>query len=227
MSMRESSYGSSYTEGTDTASICSDNTMPTQYGDPNDGLYNPYPAPDPRAMGLPCEFVGFGCNQTFNFNEVDAWIEHIIADHLLHKLPSKAICWFCDTWRFDSKAPEVGYDRRQNFENRMWHIREHFIEGKTVHDIRPDFHMLEHLHRHKIIAEDTYIECKRWNDLSCRREEMKHVRSRNFVSPEMEARNRRSQQVPVDIVKDERQRKKAQGQKGKEPRDKPTHRSKR
>ncbi|KAI2779190.1 hypothetical protein F4815DRAFT_196336 [Daldinia loculata] len=225
MSMRTSSYGSSYAEGTsDTASICSNSTMPTQYGD---DPYNQFHNPGPGMIVLPCELFGFGCEHTFNFDEVDAWIEHIIADHFRGKLPSKAICWFCDIWHFDSKAPEVGNDRRQNFDNRMWHVREHFAEGKTVEDIRPDFHMLEHLHRHQIISEDTYIKYKRWNDLSCRREEMKHVRSRNFVSPEMEARNRRSQLVVVDLVKDERQRKKVQGQKGKEPRDKQNHRSKR
>ncbi|KAF3070572.1 hypothetical protein GL218_00396 [Daldinia childiae] len=225
MSMRTSSYGPSYAEGTsDTASMYSNSTIPTQFSDPNDGLYNPYPTLDPRAMALPCEFVGFGCNQTFSFSETDAWIEHIIAGHLGDKLPSKAICWFCDTEYFDSKRPEVGGDRRQNFDNRMWHIREHFTEGKTVHDIRPDFHMVEHLHRHQFISDDTYFGYIRWNDLPCSREEMKHVRNRNFVPPEVEARNQRSQRDDVEIVKDDRQRKKAQGQKGKEPRDKHNHR---
>ncbi|KAI0130855.1 hypothetical protein F4814DRAFT_145590 [Daldinia grandis] len=219
-----SSYGSSYAEGTDTASIYSNSTMPTRY---SDDPYNQFPTPDPRMIVLPCELIGFGCNHAFNFNEVDAWIEHIAANHLHDRLPSKAICWFCDTWHFDSRAPEVRNDRRQNFENRMWHIRDHFADGKTTDDIRPDFHMLEHLHRYNIIAEEDYIKCKRWNDLPCRREEMKHVRSRNFVSPEMEARNQRSQLAAVDIVKDERQRKKAQGQKGKEAGEKQNHRSKR
>jgi hypothetical protein len=106
---------------------------------------------------LPCEFawMGYGgkCNAIFHPHETDLWIDHIISYHLRDKLPSKALCWFCDDYMFDARVATKG-DRRANFDNRMAHISQHIDEGKTVHQIRPDFYFLEHLKKHKLISQD-------------------------------------------------------------------------
>ncbi|KAI8960518.1 hypothetical protein F5Y11DRAFT_265996 [Daldinia sp. FL1419] len=218
-SSRAHSYAPSSTASThysstfsDDASVYSNSTEATQYsvGPGNQNLYNPFAGPP----GLPCEFVGFGCNVVFELDQTEAWIEHIISSHLGDNLPSRAVCWFCDDWIFDSRIPEIN-DRRQNLENRLRHIRQHFLGGQTVSGIRPDFHMVDHLRRQNLIADATYQEYMKWNDLPCRREEMRHVRSRNFVPPEREQRRIRAQMVLVDTHKDEREWKKAQ-KKGKE-----------
>ena len=112
---------------------------------------------------LPCEFVGYsGCEMTFDVDDVHNWIEHIAREHLGDKLPKKAFCWFCDDIKFDSRV--VG-DRRLNFEQRMWHIRDHFVEeGRTINSIRPDHHFNTHLRDNGLIGEDTYNSVRRYSE---------------------------------------------------------------
>ncbi|KAH8161288.1 hypothetical protein CIB48_g6952 [Xylaria polymorpha] len=113
---------------------------------------------------LPCEFVGYsGCDRTFAMDDVDNWIEHIISDHLQENLPNQVVCWFCDDWIFDYK--NVG-DRRANFENRMWHIREHFLDGMTAHNMRPDHHFNTHLQNFGLIPEHAYNLVRRYTEVA-------------------------------------------------------------
>ncbi|KAK5629369.1 hypothetical protein RRF57_005084 [Xylaria bambusicola] len=124
------------------------------------GTDNSYVAPP---NGLPCEFVGYGrCDLVFAIDDVENWIEHIINVHLRNKLPRKVFCWFCDEYTFDYKR--VG-DRRMNFEQRMWHIREHFInERRTVHNIRPDHYLNTHLHENSLIGDEQYYSVRRYSE---------------------------------------------------------------
>ncbi|KAI0445578.1 hypothetical protein F4803DRAFT_135803 [Xylaria telfairii] len=112
---------------------------------------------------LPCEFVGYSsCDQTFAMDDVENWIEHIISEHLQEKLPKRVVCWFCDEWIFDYKT--VG-DRRVNFENRMWHIRDHFLDGMTAHRMRPDHHLNAHLQSFGLIPEHAYHVVRRYAEV--------------------------------------------------------------
>ncbi|KAI1471184.1 uncharacterized protein F4812DRAFT_169596 [Daldinia caldariorum] len=215
-----SQYDDTFSAGGSVRSYCTTATRYTAVENPQNTLQDLAP------MRLPCEFIGLGCNETFSFNEVDAWTEHVITDHLGNKLPSIVACWFCDTWRFDCNTPNIGGDQRYNFDLRMNHIYEHFLDGKSVHDIRPDFYMIEHLGKNGLVATTTYHYLKRWNDVPCPIEEMRHIQRRDFVPPERQERQRRSEMVFVDNDKEERRRKKEKAHKGKGNRDKPSHRSK-
>ncbi|KAI1368955.1 hypothetical protein F5Y08DRAFT_208124 [Xylaria arbuscula] len=114
---------------------------------------------------LPCEFVGYGgCDTTFDVNDVDSWIEHIASEHMRNKLPKKAFCWYCDEFEFDSR--DVNGDKRANFENRMWHIRNHIVyEGRTPHNIRPDHYLNKHLYEHHLIGEESYNSVRRYSEI--------------------------------------------------------------
>ena len=104
---------------------------------------------------LPCEFVGYGrCEMTFGIDDVDNWIEHIASVHFKYQFPEIVSCWFCDDIIFDSRR--VG-DRRVNFEERMWHIHDHFIEEeKTAYDMRPDNDLDVYLRSRRLISEDKF-----------------------------------------------------------------------
>ncbi|KAI1085334.1 hypothetical protein F5B20DRAFT_140521 [Whalleya microplaca] len=73
------SYASSTAESADTTYTAS-----------NASVYHPAPTNYPT---LPCEFVGMAyCDETFDPEDTEAWIEHIATVHLLNKLPTKAVC---------------------------------------------------------------------------------------------------------------------------------------
>ncbi|KAI0426303.1 hypothetical protein F5Y09DRAFT_69038 [Xylaria sp. FL1042] len=155
----ESSYQSSYqSSGGSRFSSFSTTSSSTAISEP-DGHAVQY-VPTTRGE-LPCEFVGYSqCDMMFEMDEVDDWIDHIITNHLGDNLPRKAVCWFCDDFPFDSK--HTG-DRRINFDNRMYHIRDHFYyEGKTTHDIRPDHYLNKHLLDCGLISEQSYNVVRRW-----------------------------------------------------------------
>ncbi|KAI1354297.1 hypothetical protein F5Y01DRAFT_302635 [Xylaria sp. FL0043] len=118
----------------------------------------------PTGGGLPCEFVGYGhCDLVFRIDDVEQWIDHIVGEHLQGNFPRKAVCWFCDDFTFDSK--QTG-DRAINFDNRMYHIRDHFYyERKTVGDMRPDHHLNKHLRDCGLIDEHLYNSVRRWAEV--------------------------------------------------------------
>ncbi|KAI0378307.1 hypothetical protein F5Y04DRAFT_153172 [Hypomontagnella monticulosa] len=209
-SHRDSSLASSqYSTGfSDAASTSSGYTMTTQFTASTHGTYH-----QAATTGvLPCEFVGLaGCDLTFHLDDTDSWIEHIYTEHLREKLPSKSICWFCDNFVFDSKAHEFQNDRPFAFHCRMHHIREHIMDGKTVQDMRADFHMIQHLRRHGLITEEMYQIAIKWTDLPLSREEVKHVQAPHFVPSERLIEQERSNRVYIDQGKDDRQYKKSKG----------------
>ncbi|KAH8735315.1 hypothetical protein BGZ61DRAFT_444060 [Ilyonectria robusta] len=51
------------------------------------------------------EFVGYGhCMTTFDTNDEQGWIEHIVHDHLVYKLSTHCICWFCDHGEYSTET---------------------------------------------------------------------------------------------------------------------------
>ncbi|KAI4859530.1 hypothetical protein F4820DRAFT_158937 [Hypoxylon rubiginosum] len=203
-------YGSVFS---DAPSGYSDHSVATQYteytgGDDFNVVYNP-PA---GTFVLPCEFVGIdNCDVAFNFDRTEEWIEHIITRHLHDRLPSKAVCWYCDDYHFDAKTTAQG-DRRMNFQYRMEHIRGHIADGKTANDIRPDFHMLEHLHAHRLISDRRYNDVRQWCELPCGSSATNHIHPPGYVPPERRAQEYHSNKI---VVKPERRHRHHKGSKGK------------
>lgn len=168
-----------------------------------------YQDPPAHAYKLPCEFYAIGgCETFFDYNDNEAWMEHILVNHLQDKLPSKADCWYCTTYTFSIKDPRVHGDRRLNFQYRMDHIRDHIADGKAAAEMMPDFHMLDHLLKHNLITEGRYNEVRRWHVLPCPRDHLKSFHKPDFIPPEKHRQTERNNMVLIDHNKEERQRKK-------------------
>ncbi|KAI1373754.1 hypothetical protein F4677DRAFT_188217 [Hypoxylon crocopeplum] len=213
-----SGYGDGYDGFSYAGSVDDTYTVGTQYT-VDEGYQDHHPTDG--AYALPCEFAFLGeCPVTFSFDQTDAWIEHIITEHLHDMLPAKADCWFCDTYRFDSR--QCHNDRRQNFKYRMEHIRGHIEDGKTVNDMRPDLHMLDHLRNHNLIGQGLYNYARRHNDLPCPSSHLNHIRGPDYMPRERQQQEERKNMVWIDHAKEERQRKKKDKDK-KEKKDRRKH----
>lgn len=113
---------------------------------------------------LPCEFYPYhDCSENFALEDVERWIQHIISEHLENSLPKKAACWFCDDI-FDYR--QTGGDRDANFRRRMLHICDHFAAGWSIQHMRVDHDMIDHLWKHKLIPEESYIYSHRYSEVS-------------------------------------------------------------
>ncbi|POR35695.1 Uncharacterized protein TPAR_04107 [Tolypocladium paradoxum] len=121
--------------------------------------------PDAPVTWLPCEFRRLsGCGANFALDDVEPWIEHMIAQHLERNFPEKCICWFCDHADFRA-ASGLQEDKEKAYRRRMHHIAEHFRNGKTALDIRWDFHFLDHVHNQHLIEEHVFQWATRQSEL--------------------------------------------------------------
>ncbi|RDA92604.1 hypothetical protein CP533_0910 [Ophiocordyceps camponoti-saundersi (nom. inval.)] len=139
-------------DSVDGQSVYSVSTIPPRQG--SEPLHRQrLPVPDFSSTWLPCEFQKLSrCQERFAVEDVDAWIQHIVHDHLGGKLPAYCICWFCDRAEF-----RAGPDRAENYRRRMQHIASHIRnEGKTAAEVRWDFHFLDHLHHHGLVSERVF-----------------------------------------------------------------------
>ncbi|KAI1167204.1 hypothetical protein F5B18DRAFT_478514 [Nemania serpens] len=135
--------------------------------------------------GLPCEFVGYsGCEQNFDPDDFDSWIEHIVSVHLRGQLPKTVVCWFCDDEVFDSKKGS----RELNFRQRMWHIRDHILQqGLTLHNIRPDHYLNTHLWNKRLIDESVFYAVRRYAEVA----QGSWILPHDAMPPERQARDSR------------------------------------
>ncbi len=195
-----------YTNGSPYTGSSPDTDYTRYTASTNGSFYNMYPNPVAGTVILPCEFVGIGpCDVNFNYDETEAWIEHIIVEHLRDRLPAKAKCWFCDTYEFDVKSSVARNDRRVNFDMRMYHIRDHIIdEGMTANNIRPDFHMLDHLYHHRLITEQRYHEARRWTEVPCPHSQIRHIHPPGYEPPERRRQRENANKVIINHDKDDR-----------------------
>ncbi|GAB1312959.1 hypothetical protein MFIFM68171_03169 [Madurella fahalii] len=103
-----------------------------------------------------CEFSELlNCPVTFRLDDERRWIAHH-AEHLKDSYPQTLMCWFCDHVPFVAANSN---DTAANFEERMLHIREHIFSDRyplTSRDVRPDFHVVKHLHRLRVISDAMY-----------------------------------------------------------------------
>ncbi|KAF3018164.1 hypothetical protein E8E14_010497 [Neopestalotiopsis sp. 37M] len=155
------------------------------------------------ATELPCEFIGYArCDQVFQVDDVNAWAQHVMTDHLREQIPSVCCCWFCDDFIFDSEKSGVG--RHTNFLWRMDHIRRHFVDdGVTISQIRPDFHFLDHLKSHGLIRESVF-------KTACTHREgpisdVDGIYAYNFEPPELTYLREKPNWIVVDQDKEDRQ----------------------
>lgn len=110
------------------------------------------PLPQERSSPLLCEFVRYSkCRAIFDPDDVEGWIKHNAKEHLKKEYPVYSICWFCDDYTFRASTDSRD-GRRHAYHDRMRHIAEHFHEGWTGEDMRPDFFFLDHLHENKLIS---------------------------------------------------------------------------
>ncbi|KAL6906954.1 hypothetical protein GGI43DRAFT_247445 [Trichoderma evansii] len=113
---------------------------------------------------LPCEFYGYeNCEETFDLNSFDDWVQHICGHHLRWRLPRYCICWFCDDAVFHA-VDETADEREHNYRARMHHIADHFGHGATMSEIRPDFYFLDHLRDIGLVSERNFQACKAWHE---------------------------------------------------------------
>ncbi|KAK4107151.1 hypothetical protein N656DRAFT_720686 [Canariomyces notabilis] len=102
-----------------------------------------------------CEFSGLmNCPDTFRLDDERGWINHHV-NHMGDTFPQQLWCWFCDHVPFVAAHPRDGF---ANFEQRMQHIREHILSDHrlTSDNMRPDFYVVEHLHRHGQLDDAMY-----------------------------------------------------------------------
>lgn len=135
-------------------------TAPPPHGPPP--LHRQRPAL-PTASLLVCEFAGFQpCGALFDPSDEEAWISHIVDNHLNGILPRVSMCWFCsDVPRFEA----VSKSREASFRERMSHIAWHFRNGWSGDQMRPDFFLLDHVHSHGLISEDVFQWAKRFHEV--------------------------------------------------------------
>ncbi|PTB41270.1 hypothetical protein M441DRAFT_68315 [Trichoderma asperellum CBS 433.97] len=113
---------------------------------------------------LPCEFYGYDdCEETFDLNNVNDWVQHICGHHLIWRLPRDCICWFCDDAVFRT-VNETADEREHNYRARMHHIADHYARGATTSDIRPDFYFLDHLRDIGLVSERNFRIYKDWHE---------------------------------------------------------------
>ncbi|ETS77448.1 hypothetical protein PFICI_11322 [Pestalotiopsis fici W106-1] len=123
--------------------------------------------PDPLGEGdniLPCEFIGYdGCDNRYQLDDTDQWINHIMIDHLGYRLPSRCACWYCDDHVFD--VVENHLDVTTNFCERLRHIRNHILyDGYGIAQIRPDYAFLAHLKRLGLVNQTVFDEARSWRE---------------------------------------------------------------
>ncbi|KAI0414891.1 hypothetical protein F5X98DRAFT_235655 [Xylaria grammica] len=170
------SYSSTSSYGSSVFSQTSSSSVSTRMSAPDIDL-----AVYVAAGLLPCEFVGYGeCEVTFSIDDTESWIEHILFHHLHDALPRKVVCWFCNDYIFEAKRTS---ERRQNFEDRMYHIREHF---KT------------HLQNSGLILEENAV--RRYTGVS----QPPWILAHDEIPPDLPARDSRDRVVYHDPHMDER-----------------------
>lgn len=125
----------------------------------------PFAEPPLHRQLLPCEFAWFtDCEEMFDLDQEEAWVQHMAAHHLLWKFPRYTICWFCDDAEFRAKSSALR-DRKVAYTQRICHVAEHFRLGRTISDVRADFFFLDHIYDHGLINEILFQRAKDYHEV--------------------------------------------------------------
>jgi hypothetical protein len=145
---------------------------------------------------LPCEL----CGHRFQSGEEEDWITHMLLSHFPGASPpSKTTCIFCQT-KFDCVKRQL--DPRENWRERMEHIRDHLRDGVAAESARPDPFVIKHM-RGK-----GKIDPAQHNDTTDREEEpyCPGLKPRGFVPFGKVMKRERALQEAYDLGKEERLR---------------------
>ncbi|KAH6990434.1 hypothetical protein BKA56DRAFT_206951 [Ilyonectria sp. MPI-CAGE-AT-0026] len=154
-------YSSASSAGTQCSSMFDDvythssmSTSPPDDAPPHHYQHQPVLGPGPSR--LLCEWVEYGhCGATFNVNDEEGWISHIVQSHLGNNFPTHCVCWFCDG-EFIAQSNSAA-DCWVSYQARMYHIADHFrTQGLRANQMRPDHFFLDHIHRHGLIRDEEY-----------------------------------------------------------------------
>ncbi|KAL7948230.1 hypothetical protein V8C42DRAFT_313861 [Trichoderma barbatum] len=142
---------------------------------------------------LPCEFHWYGdCEETFDLRNINGWVDHVESHHLEMTLPMACWCWFCDDVVFRAQSDTI-QQRRRCYTDRMNHIAEHYRQGATINDIRPDFEFLHHLRENDLISRRNFLRARDFHEAPQPRNGINSVPAAPVVNRAMavEVRSRR------------------------------------
>lgn len=146
---------------------------------------------------LPCEFSVYSqCNERFQYNEVQAWIEHH-HEHFKYQLPSKLFCLWCKTTQFHVRDDVDKYD---NFCKRMEHLKGHILDGCNLGNILPDFHVVECLDKARLIDRNAYLQAVNWHE----GHPVKDIYKLGTVPPERQRQSQRALEMVYDQSAEDR-----------------------
>lgn len=107
----------------------------------------PQPAQQVPAPRLVCEFFQWNrCSMTFDIDDEDSWIVHVLNDHLHGDPPASFGCCFCDEFHTSSRNRDI----YPSFQDRMEHVADHFWQGLTGRNMRIDRRLQSHLSKREI-----------------------------------------------------------------------------
>ncbi|QSZ32863.1 hypothetical protein DSL72_002443 [Monilinia vaccinii-corymbosi] len=146
---------------------------------------------------LPCEFVSINCGVAYHPDDFEDWFEHTLSHFSNLPPPSKCLCLFCD------EEFEDTYDPRNSWRQRMIHGREHLLDGET--NIRPDFRVLEYMWKNGLMSNEDYALAEQYTE----RPAVPGLVRRGFQPPEEKIKREKESQVPHNLGKEERDRRRS------------------
>lgn len=166
-------------------------------------LHEQAAVPAPSALAshrMPCEFARYtGCAATFDaFSQTEAWMRHVLEEHLDWAAPAACLCWFCDDFKF---VVGPAGDGGENFRARMVHIAGHYQEG-TAGAVRPDFFFLDHVWERRLVGWEVFEREKRVHEAV----QVEGLRPRGYKSRKVAREEERRGVVIVGTGREERER---------------------
>ncbi|PQE11478.1 hypothetical protein CJF30_00011083 [Rutstroemia sp. NJR-2017a BBW] len=153
---------------------------------------------------LQCDFRIADCFCVFLPTEFDAWYEHSLSHFGVVPPPPKCICIFCSEEFEDKLHPH------DNWRRRMLHCYEHIKAGENSCP-RPGFWLLEYLAETGLISAYDLARARKYTE----RPPVDGLVPHDFETDEARARNNRDKTIPIDIRKQERERRRANGKRDK------------
>lgn len=130
-----------------------------------------------------CSFWFLSC--TYISDDPDEWKTHCLSHFRGQEPPRSTNCTLCD-------FQDTSDDGWSSWNNRQNHVAQHFWQGITLKNCRPDFHLFQHLWEKRLIGDLDLKELKSGNHSLCRTPS-------NFVTTqwrrERDMRSQRSQHV--------------------------------
>jgi len=165
---------------------------------------NPAAPPVPEAMNsqsgydMSCVFGFVGCDLSFLPIHRKAWVKHSVTHFLGAGPPPKSVCIFCDRVF-------------ENWEERMFHIAEHYRTGAKYENSGPDFMVIEYMRKKRIISFEDYT----WAIGQTERPSVDGLVDFDYSTPEMKSRREKSSELILSLSKEDRQRRRNRDSKGK------------